>query len=46
MCILKKLQRPTNDQTILTDVGDVARLMQASLSLPGVMPCGVNVNPR
>ena len=45
MHVLKKLHRPTNDQTILTEVYDyVARLMQAILSLPGVMLGGVKVN--
>ena len=45
MCVLKKLHSPMKERTILMDVGKGAHLVQANLSLPGVMPFGVRVKP-
>ncbi len=42
----KKLHQPTKDRISLTFVGALAILIAFSFSCPGLIPCGVKVNPR
>ena len=46
MWVLKKLHRPTNDLISSLEDGILAVSTAFSLSLPGLMPVGVNLNPR
>jgi hypothetical protein len=45
MCVLKKLQRPTNDLISSLVAAIFAFSAALSLSFPGLMPRGVSLNP-
>jgi len=38
------MHNPTKDRIDLTSVGALANLIALSFALPGLMPCGVNVD--
>jgi hypothetical protein len=46
MLVLKKLRRPTNDLISSLVDGIFADSTVFNLSLPGLMPFGVNLKPR